>query len=66
VCPEENRRFAVQRDFRRRIRRRSRTAFGKTALLELLVVSVFVVSAEDLWSWQGLLMVVLSELLPRL
>jgi hypothetical protein len=66
VCPEENRRFAVKRDFRRRIRRRTRTAFGETTLLELLVGSVFVVSVEDLWSWQGLPMVVLSELLPRL
>jgi hypothetical protein len=42
VCSEENRRFAVKRDFRRR-RRRSGTAFGKNTLPELLVVSVFVI-----------------------
>lgn len=67
VCPEG---FAVKRDFRRS-RSRSRIVFGKTTLVELLSVSVFVVflflfACEDLWSWQGLLMVVLSELLPRL
>jgi hypothetical protein len=42
VCSGENRRFAVKRDFTR-IRIRSRSAFGKSTLLELLVVSVFVV-----------------------
>jgi hypothetical protein len=40
VFSEENRRFAVNRDF---IRRRSRTAFGKNTLPELPFVSVFVV-----------------------
>jgi hypothetical protein len=41
LCSEENRRFVVKRDSRRR--RRSRVVFGKNTLLELLVLSVFVV-----------------------